>query len=67
MKTVIAIIENPNHTGWKSNNPIQYKHKFGSRSAIDRYMQQPHTSHLKIVEVRPYNREVDGVLPFTLK
>ncbi|MBG9774231.1 hypothetical protein [Brevibacillus laterosporus] len=61
MKTVIAMIENPYH-GNK-----QYKHKFGSRSAIDNYMNHPDRVHLKVISIRPYDEALDKGIPFTLK
>ncbi|EMT54732.1 hypothetical protein I532_03970 [Brevibacillus borstelensis AK1] len=61
MRTVVVIIENPRHGN------RQYKHKFGSRSAIDRYLNHPNRVHLKVISIRQYDEELDKGIPFTLK
>jgi hypothetical protein len=57
---VIALIQNPLHGN------RQYKHKFGSRSKIDKYLNHPDRVHLKVVTVRPLDI-IDVGMPYTLK
>ncbi|PZM65823.1 hypothetical protein DOE73_09915 [Paenibacillus dendritiformis] len=60
---IIAIIENPLHTGWSDNKPRQYKQKFKNAQSLDEYVNHPGRTHLNIVEIRKV-AEHDS-LPFT--
>ena len=60
-RAVVAIIENPLHGNRR------YKHKFGSKRAIDIYLNNPTRIHLKVIDVYPFDKSKDGNLPFTLK